>query len=176
MWPWQVKTLSHYFLRLLMLMLSNVWKTVWCRFWSKVWSLFCCRCTVDVMKLNLSPDSEDEYLIKFCVKTYDMNSVVPLLWQCCRFCSKRILLCFRCLCMSEGGFLVRYLWNSKLCMLPSWFNLLIDFRSIFVFTLGPFLSMVVAFFGFNGNFIGKTTKINKIVKKSLLGGSKSGVK
>ena len=64
------EALSHYLLWLLMLMLSNVWPTVWCRFRRKVCLVFCCRSMFEVMKLNVSPDSEDEYLIKFCVRTW----------------------------------------------------------------------------------------------------------
>ena len=49
-------------------------------------------------------------------------------------------------------------------MLPSCSTLLTDFRTIFVFALGPFLPMKVIFFDFNGNFNGKMTKINKMAK------------
>ena len=63
-----------------------------------------------------------------------------------------------------GGFLLRKVWNFKLCMLPSWSTLLTDFRTIFVFALGPFLPMKVIFFDYNGNFNGKMAKTNKMAK------------
>ena len=40
-------------------------------------------------------------------------------------------------------------------MLPNCSHLLTDFRTVFVFALGPFLPMNVIFFYFNGNFNGK---------------------
>ena len=52
--------------------------------------------------------------------------------------------------------------NFKLGMLPSCSSLLTDFRTIFVFALGPFLPMKVIFFDYNGNFNGKMVKINKM--------------
>ena len=44
-------------------------------------------------------------------------------------------------------------------MLPSCCILLTDFKTVFVFALGPFLPMKVIFFDFNGNLIGKWQKI-----------------
>ena len=49
-------------------------------------------------------------------------------------------------------------------MLPNYAHLLTDFRTVFVFALGPFLPMKVIFFDYNGNFNGKMTKINKMAK------------
>ena len=40
-------------------------------------------------------------------------------------------------------------------MVPIFAPWLTDFRTVFVFALGPFLPMKVIFFGFNGNFNGK---------------------
>ena len=45
-----------------------------------------------------------------------------------------------------GGFLFRKFWNFKFCMLPNCAHLLTDFRTVFVFALGPFLPMFVIFF------------------------------
>ena len=45
-------------------------------------------------------------------------------------------------------------------MLPSWSTMLTDFRTIFVFALGPFLPMKVIFFDINGNFNGKMAEID----------------
>ena len=45
--------------------------------------------------------------------------------------------------------------NLKFCMLSSCCILLIVFRTVFVFALGPFLPMLVIFFDFNWNFNGK---------------------
>ena len=36
-------------------------------------------------------------------------------------------------------------------MVPNYAHWLTDFRTVFVFALGPFLPMFVIFFGFNGN-------------------------
>ena len=47
-------------------------------------------------------------------------------------------------------------------MLPSFATWFTDFKTDFVFALRPFLPMWVLFFGFNGNFNGKMTKINKM--------------
>ena len=44
-------------------------------------------------------------------------------------------------------------------MLPNCSHLLTDFRTVFVFALGPFLPMKVIFFDFNGNFNGKMAKM-----------------
>ena len=49
-------------------------------------------------------------------------------------------------------------------MLPNCAHLLTDFRTVFVFALGPFLPMKVIFFDYNGNFNWKMTKINKMAK------------
>ena len=50
---------------------------------------------------------------------------------------------------------------EKSCMLPNCSHLLTDFKTVFVFALGPFLPMFVFFF--NGYFNGK------MAKKSILG-------
>ena len=44
-----------------------------------------------------------------------------------------------------------------------------DFKTVFVFAVGHFLPFAVKFFGFNGNFNGKMTKINKMAKIAFLG-------
>ena len=43
-------------------------------------------------------------------------------------------------------------------MVPNFAPWLTDFRTVFVFALGPFLPMKVIFFDFNGNFNGKMAK------------------
>ena len=43
-------------------------------------------------------------------------------------------------------------------MVPNYAHWLTDFRTVFVFALGPFLPMKVIFFDFNGNFNGKMAK------------------
>ena len=52
-------------------------------------------------------------------------------------------------------------------MLPNCYNFSRDFRTVFVFALGLFLTMWVLFFDFNGNFNGKMAKINKIAKNNF---------
>ena len=51
------------------------------------------------------------------------------------------------------------------CFVP-WFT---GFRTVFVFALQPLLPMWVLFFGLNGNFNGKMTKINKMAKNHFSG-------
>ena len=51
-------------------------------------------------------------------------------------------------------------------MLPNYAHLLTDFRTVFVFALGPFLPMFVIFFDFNGNFNGKMAKNHFSAKKN----------
>ena len=51
-----------------------------------------------------------------------------------------------------GGFLFRKVWNFKLCLFPSCSHCFTDFRTIFVFALGPFLPMVVIFFRLQWEF------------------------
>ena len=54
------------------------------------------------------------------------------------------------------GIRVILMWKSlKFCMVPNYAHWLTDFRTVFVFALGPFLPMKVIFFDFNGNFNGK---------------------
>ena len=43
------------------------------------------------------------------------------------------------------------------------------FKTVFVFDARPFLLLSVKFFGFNGNFNGKMTKINKMAKNHFSG-------
>ena len=47
-------------------------------------------------------------------------------------------------------------------MVPNCAHLLTDFRTVFVFFLGPFLPMFVIFFDFNGNFNGKMANMAKM--------------
>ena len=51
-------------------------------------------------------------------------------------------------------------------MVPNFAPWLTDFRTVFVFALGPFLPMFVIFFGFNGNFNGKMEKNRFLAIKS----------
>ena len=59
--------------------------------------------------------------------------------------------------------------NTNITMLPSFATWFTGFRTVFVFALQPFLPMSVLFFGFNGNFNGKMTKINKMAKNHFSG-------
>ena len=59
--------------------------------------------------------------------------------------------------------------KSLFCMLPSFATCPKVFKTVFVFALRPFLPMSVLFFGFNGNFNGKMTKINKMAKNHFSG-------
>ena len=56
--------------------------------------------------------------------------------------------------------------NFEFCMLLNCCILLTDFRTVFVFALGPFLPMSVVFFDFNGNFNGKMARILFLAIKS----------
>ena len=51
-------------------------------------------------------------------------------------------------------------------MVPNYGHWLTDFRTVFVFALGPFLPMFVIFFDFNGNFNGKMAKNHFLAIKS----------
>ena len=68
--------------------------------------------------------------------------------------------------VSVGGFLLSKVWHFKFGMLPNCSHLLTDFRTVFVFALGPFLLMLVICFDFNGNFYGKMAKIHFLAIKS----------
>ena len=50
-----------------------------------------------------------------------------------------------------GWFLLSKVWNLKFCMVPNYGHWFTDFRTVFVFALGPFLPMKVIFFDFNGH-------------------------
>ena len=63
-----------------------------------------------------------------------------------------------------GWFLLRKFDFINFYMVSSCSILFPDFRTVFVFALRPFLPMWVHFFGFNGNFNGKMTKINEMAK------------
>ena len=54
-------------------------------------------------------------------------------------------------------------------MLPSFATWFTGFKTVFVFALRPFLPMWVLFFGFNGNFNGRVTKIKKWPKITFPG-------
>ena len=51
-------------------------------------------------------------------------------------------------------------------MVPNYGHWLTDFRTVFVFALGPFLPMLVIFFDFDGNFNGKMAKNHFLAIKS----------
>ena len=57
-------------------------------------------------------------------------------------------------------------------MLPSFATWFTGFKTVFVYSLRPFLPMSVLFFGFNGYFNGKMPKIKKNGQKSLFRGPK----
>ena len=68
-----------------------------------------------------------------------------------------------------GRFLFRKSYFFNFYMASSCSILFTGFRNVFVFALRPFLPMWVLFFGFNGNFNGKMTKINKMAKNHFSG-------
>ena len=53
-------------------------------------------------------------------------------------------------------------------MLPNCSHLLTDFRTVFVFALGPFLPIFAIFFDLNGNFNGKMAIIHFLAIKSSI--------
>ena len=63
-----------------------------------------------------------------------------------------------------GWFLFRKVWNFKLCMFPSCSHWFTDFRTIFVFALGPFLPMVVVFFRLQWEFQWENGQNKKMAK------------
>ena len=75
-----------------------------------------------------------------------------------------------------GWFLLGKVFSIRLCMFPSCSHCFTGLRTYFVFSVAQLLPMVIVFFGFNGNFNGKMTKINKMTKNHFSGvqnGSKS---
>ena len=68
-----------------------------------------------------------------------------------------------------GGFLLRKVFDIRLCMFPSCSHCFTGLRTHFVFSLAQLLPMVIVFVGFNGNFNGKMTKINKMAKNHFSG-------
>ena len=60
----------------------------------------------------------------------------------------------------QGDSYFAKVWHFKFGMLPNCSHLLTDFRTVFVFALGPFLPKFVICFDFNGNFNGKMAKQN----------------
>ena len=63
-----------------------------------------------------------------------------------------------------GGFLFGKVFDIRLCMFPSCSHCFTGLRTYFVFSVAQLLPMLVNFFGFNGNFNGKMTKIKKMAK------------
>ena len=56
------------------------------------------------------------------------------------------------------------IWNFNFYMISNCSLWSPIFKTVFVFHVRPFLLLSVKFFGFNGNFNGKMTKINKMAK------------
>ena len=67
-----------------------------------------------------------------------------------------------------GGFLLRKVFDIRLCMFPSCSHCFTGLRTYFVSSSST-PSHVGKFFGFNGNFNGKMTKINKMAKNHFSG-------
>ena len=63
-----------------------------------------------------------------------------------------------------GWFLFRKFYFFNFYMVSSCSIWSPIFKTVFVFDVRPFLLLSVKFFGFNGNFNGKMTKINKMAK------------
>ena len=68
-----------------------------------------------------------------------------------------------------GGFLFGKVFDFRLCMFPSCSHCFTGLRTYFVFSVAQLLPMLVNFFGFNGNFNGKMTKIKKMAKNHFSG-------
>ena len=68
-----------------------------------------------------------------------------------------------------GGFLFGKVFDIRLCMFPSCSHCFTGLRTYFVFSVAQLLPMLVNFFGFNGNFNGKMTKIKKMAKNHFSG-------
>ena len=68
-----------------------------------------------------------------------------------------------------GGFLFGKVFDIRLCMFPSCSHCFTGLRTYFVFSVAQLLPMLVNFFGFNGNFNGKMTKIKKWPKITFPG-------
>ena len=68
-----------------------------------------------------------------------------------------------------GWFLLRKFYFFNFYMVSSCSIWSPIFKTVFVFDVRPFLLLSVKFFGFNGNFNGKMTKINKMAKNHFSG-------
>ena len=64
----------------------------------------------------------------------------------------------------QGDSYFQKILKLLLCMFPNCSHCFTGFRTHFVFSVAQLLPMVIDFFGFNGNFNGKMTKINKMAK------------
>ena len=71
--------------------------------------------------------------------------------------------------ISLGWFLFRKFYFFSFYMVSSCSIWSPIFKKVFVFDVRPFLLLSVKFLGFNGNFNGKTTKINKMAKNHFSG-------
>ena len=71
--------------------------------------------------------------------------------------------------LTVGGFLFSKISESPIVHVPKLFPLLHWSQNIFCFLLAQLLPMVIDFFGFNGNFNGKMTKIKKWPKITFPG-------
>ena len=85
---------------------------------------------------------------------------------CCEEAPQFVPACGSC---RIGGFLFGKVFDIRLCMFPSCSHCFTGLRTHFVFSLAQLLPMVVDFFGFNGNFNWKMTKINKMAKNHFSG-------
>ena len=81
-----------------------------------------------------------------------------------------IALCKCAMCMRDWGdsYFQKFL-KLQLCMFPNCSHCFTGFRTYFVSSVAQLLPMVIVFFGFNGNFNGKMTKINKMAKNHFSG-------
>ena len=68
-----------------------------------------------------------------------------------------------------GWFLFRKFYFFNFYMVSSCSIWSLIFKTVFVFDVRPFLLLSVKFLGFNGNFNGKMTKINKMAKNHFSG-------
>ena len=103
--------------------------------------------------------------------------------QSVRLCPSALCLCARVCCTTcamiavifhkhiliIGGFLFGKVFDIRLCMFPSCSHCFTGLRTYFVFSVAQLLPMLVNFFGFNGNFNGKMTKIKKMAKNHFSG-------
>ena len=110
------------------------------------------------------------YFCKLCSaaqKVYSSQGEGPEIWWRQKSTSNIYLLYY-------GDSYFDEIWNFNFYMVSNCSIWSLIFKRVFVFDVRPFLLLSIKFFGFNGNFNGKMTKIDKMAKNHFSGVQKCG--